>query len=73
MTDLILCAVLIAVILWLLIMVFIKLHDYLSRQLPLTDPDSDYLDADGNHIYSDRKFIARLEKERQEATDNNKV
>lgn len=73
MTDLILCAVLIAVILWLLIMVFIKLHDYLSRQLPLTDPDSDYLDADGNHIYYDRKFIARLEKERQEATDNNKA
>lgn len=73
MADLILCAVLIAVILWLLIMVFIKLHDYLSRQLPPTDPDSDYLDADGNHIYYDRKFIARLERERQEATDNNKV
>lgn len=71
MAGLILCAVLIAVILWLLIMVFIKLHDYLSRQLPLTDPDSDYLDADGNQIYYDRKFIARLEKKRQEATDNN--
>lgn len=73
MADLILCAVLIAVTLWLLIMVFIKLHDYLSRQLPPTESNSNFYDEDGNHIYYDRKFIARLEKERQESTDNNKV
>lgn len=72
MADQILCAVLIAVILSLLIRVFVKLHDRLIRRLPPTDPDSDYLDADGNHIYYDRKFIARLERERQEATNNNK-
>lgn len=72
MTDLILYAVLIAVILWLLIKALVKLHDSLIGKLPSADPDSDYLDADGNHIYYDRKFIARLERERQEATDNNK-
>lgn len=73
MADLILYAVPVAVILWLLIRVLVKLHDSLIRRLPPTDPDSDYLDADGNHIYYDRKFIARLERERQEVTDNNKV
>lgn len=73
MADLILCTVPVAVILWLLIKALAKLHDSLIRRLPPTDPDSDYLDADGNHIYYDRKFIARLERERQEATDNNKV
>ena len=72
MADLILCAVPVAVILWLLIRILVKLHDSLIGKLPSADPDSDYLDADGNHIYSDRKFIARLERERQEATDNNK-
>lgn len=73
MADLILYAVLIAVILWLLIKALAKLHDHLIRRLPSADSDSDYLDTDGNHIYYDRKFIARLERERQEATDNNKV
>ncbi|MDC2614310.1 MULTISPECIES: hypothetical protein [Bacteroides] len=73
MADLILYAVPVAVILWLLIKVLVKLHDSLIRRLPPADPDSDYVDADGNHIYYDRKFIARLERERQEATDNNKV
>ncbi|MEY8687394.1 hypothetical protein AB9N12_15100 [Bacteroides sp. AN502(2024)] len=73
MADLILYAVPVAVILWLLIKALAKLHDSLIRRLPPADPDSDYLDADGNHIYYDRKFITRLEKERQEATDNNKV
>lgn len=72
MADLILCTVLIAVILLLLIKVLVKLHDSLIRRLPPTDPGSDYLDADGNHTYYDRKLIARLERERQEATDNNK-
>ena len=72
MADLILYAVPVAVILWLLIRVLVKLHDRLLERLPPADPDSDYVDADGNHIYYDRKFIARLERERQEATDNNK-
>lgn len=70
MADLILYAVPVAVILWLLIRVLVKLHDSLIGKLP--SADSDYLDVDGNHIYYDRKFIARLERERQEATDNNK-
>lgn len=73
MADLILCAVLMAVILLLLIRVLVKLHDCLIGRLPPDEPDRDYLDADGNHIYYDRKFIARLERERQEATYNNKV
>lgn len=73
MADLILYAVPVAVILWLLIKVLVKLHDSLIGRLPPADPDSDYLDEDGNHIYYDRKLIARLERERQEATDNNKV
>lgn len=72
MADLILYAVPVAVILWLLIKVLVKLHDSLIGKLPSADPDNDYLDADGNHIYYDRKFIARLERERQEATNNNK-
>lgn len=72
MADLILYAVLIAVILWLLIKALVKLHDRLIRRLPPADPDNDYLDADGNHIYYDCKFIARLDRERREATDNNK-
>lgn len=72
MAGMILFAVLTAVVLRLLIMLLVKLHGYLSRRLPPTEPDSDYLDADGNHIYYDRKFIARLERERQEAINNNK-
>lgn len=70
MAGMILFAVLTAVVLRLLIMVLVKLHDYLSRRLPPTEPDSDYYDEDGNHIYYDRKLIARLEKERQKATNN---
>lgn len=72
MAGLILYAVPVAVILWLLIRVLVKLHNSLIRRLPPADPDSDYLDVDGNHIYYDRKFIARLERERQEAINNNK-
>lgn len=60
-------------VLWLLIMLLVKLHDCLIGRLPPDEPDRDYLDADGNYIYYDRKFIARLERERQEATYNNKV
>lgn len=70
MAGMILFAVLTAVVLRLLIMVLVKLHDYLSRQLPPTEPDSDYYDEDGNHSYYDRRLIARLEKERQKAADN---
>lgn len=72
MAGLILYAVPVAVILWLLIRVLVKLHNSLIRRLPPADPDSDYLDVDDNHIYYDRKFIARLERERQEAINNNK-
>jgi len=31
------------------------------------DEESSYYDKDGNHIYYDRKLIARLEKEQQKA------
>lgn len=70
MAGMILFAVLTAVILRLLIMLLVKLHDYLSRRLSPTEPDSDFYDEDGNHIYYDRRLIARLEKERQKAADN---
>lgn len=32
---------------------------------PLQDDDAAYYDENGNHIYYDRKLIARLEKEKQ--------
>ncbi len=70
MAGMILFAVLTAVVLRLLLMVLVKLHDYLSRRLPPTEPDSYFYDEDGNHIYYDRRLIARLEKERQKAADN---
>lgn len=70
MAGMILFAVLMAVFLRLLIMVLAKLHDYLSRRLPPTEPDSYFYDEDGNHSYYDRRLIARLEKERQKAADH---
>lgn len=70
MAGMILFAVLTAVVLRLLLMVLVKLHDYLSRRLPPTEPDSYFYDEDGNYIYYDRRLIARLEKERQKAADN---
>lgn len=70
MAGMILFAVLTAVVLRLLIMLLVKLHDYLSRRLPPTEPDSYFYDEDGNHSYYDRRLIARLEKERQKAADH---
>lgn len=70
MANIILFAVLIAVILLLLIVVLVKLHDSLIKKLPPAQSDCDYYDTDGNHIYYDRRLIARLEKERQKATNH---
>ena len=36
------------------------------------DDDSRYYDENGNHIYYDRKLIARLEKEKERAAQQNK-
>lgn len=36
------------------------------------DDDSRYYDEEGNHIYYDRKLIARLEKEKERAAQQKK-
>lgn len=36
------------------------------------DDDSRYYDENGNHIYYDRKLIARLEKEKERAAQQSK-
>ena len=36
------------------------------------DDDSRYYDENGNHLYYDRKLIARLEKEQERAAQQNK-
>ena len=36
------------------------------------DDDSRYYDENGNHIYYDRKLIARLEKEKERAAQQKK-
>ena len=36
------------------------------------DNDSRYYDENGNHLYYDRKLIARLEKEQERAVQQNK-
>lgn len=76
MANLILFAILIAISLLLLITALVKLHNYLIRRLPPSDSggnydeeDGSYYDENGNHIYYDRKLIARLEKERQRETE----
>lgn len=61
--------ILIAVALALLNIIVMKLYISLSKRLPPDDPDNSFYDDDGNHIYYDRKLIARLEKERQKETE----
>ena len=36
------------------------------------DDDSRYYDENGNHLYYDRKLIARLDKEQERAAQQNK-
>mgnify|MGYP000828616013 FL=1 len=57
----ILIAVLVLFNVWI-IRVYLRLGKHLP---PLPDDDAAYYDENGNHIYYDRKLIARLEKEKQ--------
>lgn len=61
--------IVLAAILPLLNVLVVALYICLSRRLPSTDPESDYYDEDGNHIYYDRKLIAALEKEKRNVED----
>lgn len=57
--------ILLAGLLLLLNIALVLLHKHLCKRLPPDDPDSDYYDENGNHIYYDRRLIAHLEKEKQ--------
>ncbi|CDN30429.1 hypothetical protein BN938_0323 [Mucinivorans hirudinis] len=37
-----------------------------KRLPPVSKEDAEYYDENGNHIYYDRKLIARLKKEKQQ-------
>ncbi len=46
----------------------IALYLYVGKRLPTDeweDDDRRYYDENGNHVYYDRKLIARLKKERE--------
>ncbi|CDN30704.1 hypothetical protein BN938_0599 [Mucinivorans hirudinis] len=58
----ILIAVLVLLNIWV-IRVYIRLC---KRLPPVSKEDAEYYDENGNHIYYDRKLIARLEREKQE-------
>lgn len=50
-------------ILVVLNIVVIKIYLTLGKSLPpIPDDDADYYDKDGNHIYYDRKLIARIKQ-----------
>lgn len=60
----ILIAVLVLFNIWI-IRIYLRLGKCLP---PMQDnDDTEYYDANGNHIYYDRKLIAHLEKEKQES------
>lgn len=60
----ILIAVLVLFNIWI-----IRIYLRLGKRLPPIpdNDDAEYYDENGNHIYYDRKLIARLEKEKQES------
>lgn len=58
--------ILIAVLLLVLGIVVVGLYIRLSKRLPPDDPEHDFYDEDGNHLYYDRKLIAQLQKEREQ-------
>lgn len=46
----------------------IALYLYVGKRLPTDEREDDdrrYYDENGNHVYYDRKLIARLKKERE--------
>lgn len=48
----------------------IRIYLRIGKHLPpMPKEDAEYYDENGNHIYYDRKQIARLEAERQQATE----
>lgn len=54
------------VLLVLLNVVVVALYLCVAKRLPSSDNDAAYYDENGNHIYYDRKLIARLEKEKKD-------